>query len=117
LSVNHDDISLMPGKSPLRRVSRDGGGAGGLVHDGSPQSETDRIDDESPQHTVTIGKPFAVGKFTVTFDEWDACVADGGCDVIPPRTTFGGKGRLFALPLEGKVNMMRDHYWNEPAET
>jgi formylglycine-generating enzyme required for sulfatase activity len=28
---------------------------------------------------VTIAKPFAVGKFEVTFAEWDACVAAGGC--------------------------------------
>jgi len=25
-----------------------------------------------PPHTVTISKPFAVGRFPVTFDEWDA---------------------------------------------
>src|SRR5262245_3845612 len=31
------------------------------------------------QARVTIGKPFAVGKYAVTFDEWDACVGDGGC--------------------------------------
>jgi formylglycine-generating enzyme required for sulfatase activity len=34
-----------------------------------------------PQHRVTIGKPFAVGRFAVTFDEWDACAADGGCKI------------------------------------
>lgn len=46
---------------------------------GSPEDEQDRRADESPQHTVTIARPFAVGKYEVTFDEWDACVADGGC--------------------------------------
>ena len=35
--------------------------------------------DEAPQRTVRIDKAFAVGKFEVTFDEWDACVAGGGC--------------------------------------
>jgi formylglycine-generating enzyme required for sulfatase activity len=35
--------------------------------------------DEKPQHEVLIPKPFAVGKFEVTFAEWDACAADGGC--------------------------------------
>lgn len=34
---------------------------------------------ESPQHRVTIGKPFAVGKFEVTFADWEACVAARGC--------------------------------------
>jgi len=35
--------------------------------------------DERPVHRVTIAKPFAVGKFEVTFAEWDACVAAQGC--------------------------------------
>jgi formylglycine-generating enzyme required for sulfatase activity len=34
---------------------------------------------EGPQRRVTIGKPFAVGKFEVTFAEWEACVAGRGC--------------------------------------
>ena len=32
---------------------------------------------------VTIPRAFAVGKFDITFDEWDACVADGGCAYRP----------------------------------
>jgi len=43
----------------------------------------------TPQHQVTITKPFAVSKFDVTFAEWDACVSAGGC----PRTIDGGMGR------------------------
>lgn len=35
---------------------------------------------EQPVHSVTIAKPFAVGRAEVTFAQWDACVADGGCD-------------------------------------
>jgi formylglycine-generating enzyme required for sulfatase activity len=35
--------------------------------------------DEKPVHKVTIRAPFAVGKFEVTFVEWEACVAGGGC--------------------------------------
>ncbi len=34
---------------------------------------------ERPQHAVMISKPFAVSKYEVTFAEWDACVAAGGC--------------------------------------
>lgn len=34
---------------------------------------------EGPQHMVTISQPFALGKYEVTFAEWDACVADNGC--------------------------------------
>ena len=40
-------------------------------------------DNRLPQHKVTIAKPFAVGKFEVTFDQWDACVAYGGCPTLP----------------------------------
>jgi formylglycine-generating enzyme required for sulfatase activity len=42
---------------------------------GSPESESDRSSAEGPQHPVTIAKPFAVSKFEVTFEEWDACAA------------------------------------------
>ena len=45
---------------------------------GSPSSEAGRGGDET-QRKVTISQPFAVGKFEVTFAEWEACVAGGGC--------------------------------------
>ena len=49
---------------------------------------------ESPQHRVTISKPFAVGKYDVTFDEWDACVSGGGCTGNrSPSDEGSGKGR------------------------
>jgi formylglycine-generating enzyme required for sulfatase activity len=35
-----------------------------------------------PRHEVTISKPFAIGKYEVTFVEWDACVAAGGCSQV-----------------------------------
>jgi formylglycine-generating enzyme required for sulfatase activity len=44
---------------------------------GSPAGQGD--DNERPQHEVIIAKSFAVAKFAVTFDEWDACAARGGC--------------------------------------
>jgi formylglycine-generating enzyme required for sulfatase activity len=57
---------------------------------GSPPSEKGRVESEGPQHTVTIGKPFAVAKFAVTFDEWDTCVTYGDC---PQGVSDGGFGR------------------------
>ncbi|RTL71675.1 MAG: formylglycine-generating enzyme family protein [Hyphomicrobiales bacterium] len=54
---------------------------------------SDEKDDEKPIHTVTIAAPLAVGRFTITFDEWDGCVAHGGC---PARGVAGanfGRGR------------------------
>jgi formylglycine-generating enzyme required for sulfatase activity len=41
---------------------------------------------------VTIATPFAVGKFEVTFAEWDACVAEGGCSHRPDDAGWG-RGR------------------------
>ncbi len=60
---------------------------------GSPGSEEGRDNDEGPQHPVRIGKPFAVGKFSVTFEDWDACVADGGCNGYRPSDAGWGRGR------------------------
>lgn len=45
---------------------------------GSPDREPGRDSDEGPQHRVWL-HAFAVGKFEITFAQWDACVADGGC--------------------------------------
>jgi formylglycine-generating enzyme required for sulfatase activity len=46
---------------------------------GSPPTEKRAMPDEFPQHKVTIARPFAVSKYDVTFNDWDACVAVGGC--------------------------------------
>jgi formylglycine-generating enzyme required for sulfatase activity len=48
-------------------------------------------DHQRPQHEVTIPKPFAIGKYEVTYAEWDACVAAGGCPNA--ADTGGGRGR------------------------
>jgi formylglycine-generating enzyme required for sulfatase activity len=56
---------------------------------GSPMDEVDRRADEGPQRWVTILRPFAVGKFEVTFAEWDACLAAGGCRHIPGDNGWG----------------------------
>src|SRR5262249_28274033 len=60
---------------------------------GSPESEEGRHNDEGPQHEVRIVRPFAVGRCAVTFDEWDACVADGGCNGYRPEDQGWGRGR------------------------
>jgi formylglycine-generating enzyme required for sulfatase activity len=47
-----------------------------------------------PQHQVTIARPFAIGMFNVTFGEWDACVADGGCAGQSPSDKGWGRGDM-----------------------
>jgi formylglycine-generating enzyme required for sulfatase activity len=61
---------------------------------GSPESEHVRSEDEGPEHLVTFEQTFSVGKFAVTFDDWDACVADGGCNAYWPDDHGWGRGRL-----------------------
>jgi formylglycine-generating enzyme required for sulfatase activity len=56
---------------------------------GSPKKENGRLDSEGPQHGVVFAKPFAVSKFEVTFEQWDACVRVGGC----PQVSDTGMGR------------------------
>ena len=66
----------------------------GAFRMGSPDSEAGRSRDEGPVRTVTIAKPFAVGKFEVTWDDWEACVAMRGCDGRPTGDAGWGKGQL-----------------------
>ena len=47
---------------------------------------------EKPIHAVRIDHAFAVGKFEVTFDEWAACVSDGGCNGYRPDDLGWGRG-------------------------
>jgi formylglycine-generating enzyme required for sulfatase activity len=65
---------------------------GGEFMMGSPSYEEGRSDDEGPQHRVTIRQPFAVGKYEIMFREWDACVADGGCNGYRPDDRGWGRG-------------------------
>ena len=44
-----------------------------------------------PVHSVTV-PAFRLGKHEVTFDQWDACVADGGCDGYTPHDGGWGRG-------------------------
>src|SRR5208337_4655801 len=55
---------------------------------GSPAGQG--FDSERPAHEVTIAKPFAVAKFALTFDQWDACAAHGDCK---PHVVESGWGR------------------------
>ena len=103
-------LLLPPGAEAQRRApAADPGGPGRVIRDcpacpemvalpagefmmGSPESEKGRNKDEGPQRKVTIARPFAVGKFEVTFAQWDACVAEGGCTHKPGDESWG-RGR------------------------
>jgi len=64
---------------------------GGAFLMGSAWFEVGRLDAEGPRRLVRV-PPFAVGRYEVTFDEYDACVADGGCSQRPEDEGWG-RGR------------------------
>lgn len=54
---------------------------------------------EGPPHLVIIARPFAVGVYEVTFDEWNACVAEGDCNGYRPDDSGWGRGDRPAINL------------------
>jgi formylglycine-generating enzyme required for sulfatase activity len=56
---------------------------------------------ERPAHKVSIKAPFALGKYEVTVDQWNACVQANACPTIPSAANATGN-----LP-------MRDVSWDE----
>lgn len=64
---------------------------------GSPDDEAHRMDYEGPQHRVVIEQPFGLGRFPVTFEEYDRFTAATGA---AGRLDDKGWGRG-ALPAIG----------------
>jgi formylglycine-generating enzyme required for sulfatase activity len=64
---------------------------------GSPPADPDKQASELPPHNVRIGHGFAVSKFEVTFDQWDACALEGGCNGYMPKDGGWGRGRRPAI--------------------
>jgi formylglycine-generating enzyme required for sulfatase activity len=58
---------------------------------GSSDDEAGRDKNESPRHTVTIAKPFAVARYDVTRDQFAAFVADTGYDTGTKCYVWTGK--------------------------
>lgn len=69
---------------------------------GTEPYELDRGKDEGPRHWVNIARPFAVGKYEVTFAEWDYCVADGGCNGYRPDDNGWGRGNRPVINVSWK---------------
>jgi len=44
---------------------------------------SEMFDFEAPVHQVSIRKPFYIGRREVTYEEWDACIAEAGCKQKP----------------------------------
>ena len=80
--------------------------AGTFVMGSPPGEEYRHSDGEGPQHRASISQPFAVGIYEVTFEEWDACVAAGGCGGYRPPDEGWGRGRRPAIHVS----------WNDARE-
>ena len=69
-------------------------------------------DNERPVHNVTVPS-FKMGKYEVTFAQWDACVADGGCGGYTPDDEGWGRGNRPVINVswddaQGFINWLND---------
>ena len=77
---------------------------------GSPSSEAGRSDTEGPVHRVTIGRPFAVGVYEVTFGEYGRFVSETGRSMGDSCWTYEGgewesrSGRSWRNPGFGQTD-------------
>jgi formylglycine-generating enzyme required for sulfatase activity len=71
---------------------------------GSPDSEKGRNSWEGPQHVVTFARPFAVGKFEVTVDQFAAFVRETGYDAGSTCWTYE----------DGKFDGRAGRSWRNP---
>lgn len=60
---------------------------------GSPANQKRRDRNEGPQVPIHIDYAFEIGRYEVTFDEWNLCVQDGGCNGYMPSDNGWGRGR------------------------
>ena len=70
------------------------------------------LENERPVHEVRIAAPFAVSVYEVTFEEWDACVAGGGCGHRPKDGHFPENSERWARGNRPVVNVS----WNDAQE-
>jgi len=86
-----DDLTLRPGKTftdcadcPTMVVV-----PSGSFWQGAEETSSYALNKEKPRRMVTFSEPFAVGVFEVTMEQWDHCVAAGGCSERPRDNGWG----------------------------
>jgi formylglycine-generating enzyme required for sulfatase activity len=57
------------------------------------QMGSDKSNFSKPVHRVTFAQALSIAATEITFREWDACVADGGCDHRPADQGWGRDAR------------------------
>lgn len=56
---------------------------------GALDNDPDAYDNEFPRHDIAIETRFAIGITEVTFEQWDACIANNGCTHRPDDHDWG----------------------------
>jgi formylglycine-generating enzyme required for sulfatase activity len=80
--------------------------------------------EEKPQRKVVIAAPFYIGIYEVSFDEWRACLAAGGCRGHKPADAGWGTGKrpvinvsfLDAEAYAGWLSQKTQHRYRLPSE-
>jgi formylglycine-generating enzyme required for sulfatase activity len=90
-----DNLTLRPGKTfrdcaqcPTMMVV-----PAGSFWQGSDEGDPLVLKKETPRRMVNISRPFAVGIFEITMEQWDHCVEDGGCATRPTDNGWGRGSR------------------------
>ena len=90
-----DNLTLRPGKTfkdcddcPTMVVV-----PAGAYWQGSEEGSVTALSKEKPRRMITFSEPFAVGIFEVTMNQWDQCVAGGGCSMRPRDNGWGRENR------------------------
>jgi len=77
---------------------------------GSPSDDFDASQYERPLHEVRI-KAFEISRYAVTFEQWDACVKDGGCTHMPLDHGWG-RGRQPVVDISWEDANQYVHWLN-----
>jgi formylglycine-generating enzyme required for sulfatase activity len=89
---------------------------------GSPDSDRDAVTNEKPYHRVRITRPFYLGKYLVTQEQWEAVMGNNPSDFKGPRNPvesvswddcqqFFEKLNAKSGPGEGKFQLPTEAQW------
>ena len=82
---------------------------------GSPESEVGRRENEM-QHEVTLTKPFYMGKYEVTQDQWQAVMGNNPSSVKVARLPVNNVSWNDCQDFIGKLNAKRNGFYRLPTE-
>ncbi len=81
---------------------------------GSPDSDKDAGDEEKPQHRVRITKPFYLGKYLVTQEQWQTVMGSNPSHFTDPKNPVEEVSwddcRLFLDKLDAKIGSQHEKF-------